>query len=323
VILVVGGAGYIGSHFVRHERGRGSDVLVLDTLEKGHREAVLDAPLVVGSTGDRALLDAVFSQNQIDAVVHFAAYSSVGESVTNPGAYYRNNVGNTTTLLEAMRDHDVRRIVFSSTAAAYGNPVRLPLDEEHPRQPINPYGRSKVMCETVLHDFREAHGISYVALRYFNAAGAHPDALIGESHSPEWHLVPIVLQVALGQRPAISVFGADYDTLDGTCIRDYIHILDLADAHSRALDHLATGGDGGIMNLGTARGNSVLEVLEVCRRVTGHPIPAEEEGRRPGDPPALVASSDRARKTLGWAPQYESLEDIVQTAWAWERNRRY
>ncbi len=323
MILATGAAGYIGSHYVLAERARGNDVVVLDNLVYGHREAVLDAPLIVGDIGDRALLDQVFASHPIKVVVHFSAYAYVGESVTDPGKYFRNNVASTLTLLEAMRDHGVQSLVFSSTCATYGNPVYVPIDEQHPQNPINPYGESKRVCERMMDAFATAHGLRYVALRYFNAAGADPQGRIGESHDPETHLIPLVLQVAAGRRESVSIFGTDYDTPDGTCIRDYIHILDLADAHSLALDYLASGGSPLALNLGTETGSSVREVIHACERVTGRSVRAVEAPRRAGDPPRLVASAQRAREVLGWRPRFQSLEQILETAWHWECHRRY
>lgn len=322
-ILVTGGAGYIGSHYVLHERERGSDVVVLDDLSRGHREAVLEAPLVHGSVADRACLDAVFQKHSIEAVVHFAAFAYVGESVTDPGRYYRNNIGGTLSLLEAMRDHGVDKIVFSSTCASYGIPQCVPIAEEHPQHPINPYGESKLFCERMLTAFDRAHRIRHVALRYFNAAGADPEGRIGESHDPETHLVPIVLQVALGRRKSVPIFGADYDTPDGTCIRDYVHVVDLVAAHALALDRLRAGSGSCVFNLGTEHGHSVRDVIGACETVTGRSIRTEETPRRPGDPARLVASSGRAQTELGWKPKYTRLADTMATAWRWEKSRRF
>lgn len=323
MILVTGGAGYIGSHYVLHERARGQEVVVLDNLIYGHREAVLDAPLVVGDLGDRAVLEQVLRDYPIDAVVHFAAFASVPESVAKPEKYYTNNVAATLTLLEAMREHGVRHFVFSSSCATYGNPERVPMDEKHPQNPINPYGESKLICEKMLAAYDRAHGFRFVALRYFNASGADPDARIGESHDPETHLIPIVLQAAKGQRESVTVYGTDYDTPDGTCIRDYIHILDLAQAHALSLDRLRAGGSSAAYNLGSEHGYSVREVIQCCAQITGLPIKTMEGPRRPGDPPRLVASAAKAKEELGWAPKYIGLEEIVATAWRWEQNRRY
>jgi UDP-glucose-4-epimerase GalE len=323
MILVTGGAGYIGSHYVLYERSRGNEVVVLDNLIYGHREAVLDAPLVVGDHGDRALLDQVFKQYSVDAVVHFAAFASVGESVAHPERYYHNNVLGTLNVLDAMRDHGVKHFIFSSSCATYGNPQYVPMDEQHPQNPINPYGESKFMCEKMMSAYDHAHGLRFVSLRYFNAAGADPDGRIGESHEPETHIIPIILQVATGRREAVTIFGDDYDTPDGTCIRDYIHILDLAQAHASALDRLRAGGQSGFFNLGTENGFSVRELIDLCEGVTGKPIRIVTGPRRPGDPPRLVASAAKAKSELGWRSRYGDLAETIATAWRWEQNRRY
>ncbi|NUP07123.1 MAG: UDP-glucose 4-epimerase GalE [Polyangiaceae bacterium] len=323
MILVTGGAGYIGSHYVLHERARGAELVILDNLSRGHEGAVIDAPLVVGDIGDRTALDDVFGRYSIDAVVHFAAFAYVGESVEQPGRYYRNNVAGTLTLLEAMRDHGVRRFVLSSTCATYGSPQYLPIDERHPQVPINPYGETKVMCERMLAAFERAHGIKHVVLRYFNAAGADPEGRVGESHDPEPHLIPIVLQAAMGTREAVGILGTDYDTADGTCIRDYIHVVDLVAAHSLALDRLRADAPSAVFNLGTETGSSVREVIGACERVTGRTIRTVESPRRPGDPARLVASAARARNELGWQPKFTRLDDILATAWQWEQKKRY
>jgi UDP-glucose 4-epimerase len=323
MILVTGGAGYIGSHYVLYERQRGEDVMVLDNLVYGHKDAVLDAPMVMGDTADRALLDRVFTENRIDAVVHFAAFASVAESVSNPERYFGNNVIGTLTLLDAMRDHGVKHFVFSSSCATYGDPVYVPIDEKHPQNPINPYGESKRICERIMSAYDAAHGLRFVSLRYFNAAGADPEGRIGESHEPESHLIPIVLQVASGKRAHVSVFGADYDTPDGTCVRDYIHILDLAEAHGLALKRLRAGGASAYYNLGTEHGFSVREVIDCCSEVSGRPIQTVEAPRRSGDPARLVASASKARSELGWSPRYADLRETVSTAWRWETNRTF
>lgn len=323
MILVTGGAGYIGSHYVLYERSRGSEVVVLDNMVYGHPEAVLGAPLVVGSTADRDLLHQVFTQYPIDAVVHFAAFAQVGESITHPERYYSNNVAATFTLLDSMREHGVRNFIFSSSCATYGDPVYVPMDEKHPQAPINPYGESKRVCERMMDAFDQAHGLRFAAMRYFNAAGADPEGRIGESHNPETHLIPLVLHAALGKRDAITIFGDDYDTPDGTCIRDYIHILDLAAAHALALDRLRSGGESGYFNLGTETGHSVREVIDTCARVTGREIPVKMGTRRPGDPPRLVASSGLAKSVLGWCPAFTDLDQVVATAWNWETSRRF
>jgi UDP-glucose 4-epimerase len=323
LILVTGGAGYIGSHYVLFERERGSEVVALDNLVYGHKEAVLDAPLDVGNVGDRDVLKGVFDRYPIDAVVHFAAFASVGESVAHPEKYYNNNVAATLALLDAMLEFGVRHFVFSSSCATYGNPKYVPMDEQHPQDPINPYGESKFICEKMMSAYSHAHGLKFASLRYFNAAGADPQGRIGERHQPESHLIPIILQTALGKRPSVSVFGTDYDTPDGTCIRDYIHILDIAQAHSLALDRLRGGGDSDFFNLGTETGHSVREVIELCSKVTGRVIKTEISDRRPGDPPRLVAGAAKAKQMLGWQPVYTNLEETINTAWNWEQNRRF
>lgn len=319
-ILVTGGAGYIGSHTVAALLERGDDVVIIDHLQQGHRKAVLGGKLYVGDIRDRDLLTKIFSENEISAVIHFAANSLVGESMSNPGLYYDNNVYGTLQLLECMKQHGVNHIVFSSTAATYGEPERTPIMESDRTLPTNAYGDTKLAMERMMHWFDVAHGIKYVALRYFNAAGAHQGGQIGEDHQPETHLIPLILQVALGQRPHIAVFGDDYPTEDGTCIRDYIHVMDLADAHLKAVDYLLAGKDSTVYNLGNGQGFSVKQVIEVARQVTGHPIEAVIEGRREGDPAVLVASSDKIQKELGWQPQYTALETIIKDAWDWHRS---
>lgn len=322
-VLVTGGAGYIGSHAVAALLEQGEQVVVVDNLQQGHKEAVLGGKLYVGDLRDADFLAKVFAENDIDGVIHFAANSLVGESMTNPAKYYHNNVYGTLCLLEQMNKAGVKRIVFSSTAATYGEPERVPIGEFDRTLPTNTYGETKLAMEKMIRWFDVAHGIKYVSLRYFNAAGAHESGKIGEDHSPETHLVPLVLQVALGQREYISVFGDDYATEDGTCIRDYIHVSDLADAHLLALDRLREGGESGIYNLGNGQGYSVKQVIEVSRSVTGHDIPAKFEPRRAGDPALLVASSERARTELGWKPKRDRLEDIIASAWQWHsRNPR-
>lgn len=318
-VLVVGGAGYIGSHAVRLLTEAGHAVWVYDNLSRGHRQAAPADRLIEGEVADRAKLVSVLKEKQIDAVMHFAAFALVNESVLDPALYYRNNVIAALELLEAMREGDVKRIVFSSTTATYGEPDTIPIPESTPQRPINPYGFTKLVIEQALADYATAYGLGYAALRYFNAAGAHPDGSIGEDHDPESHLIPIVLQVALGQREHITIYGDDYATADGTCVRDYIHVCDLADAHLRALDRL-TPGKGICLNLGTGRGTSVRQIIEACRRVTGHEIPEVIGARRAGDPPELVADARRAAEELGWRPQYTDIEQIVQTAWNWHRS---
>lgn len=323
-ILVTGGAGYIGSHAVLALQQAGYNVIVLDNLVYGHRdivETVLKVELVVGDTSDRALLDNLFASRQIDAVMHFAAYAYVGESVTQPDKYYRNNVIGTLTLLEAMVQASIKKFVFSSTCATYGVPEVVPIPEDHPQNPINPYGATKLMVERILADFDPAYDFKSVSFRYFNAAGADPKGRLGEDHFPETHLIPLVLWTALGKQDAISILGTDYPTPDGTCIRDYIHVTDLADAHVLGLEYLLKGGDSQRFNLGNGNGFSVREVIETARKVTGSPIPAIERDRRPGDPPALVGSAEKAKKLLGWNPQYADLEQIITHAWAWHQKR--
>ncbi|WP_246483428.1 UDP-glucose 4-epimerase GalE [Paenacidovorax monticola] len=298
---------------------RGVHVVTLDNLSAGHRDAVLHGELVVGDMADRAVLDRVLSSRRFDAVMHFASYIQVGESVTDPAKYYLNNVAHTLALLAAMRDHGVQRFVFSSTAAVFGEPRYSPLDERHPREPINPYGRTKWMIEQALDDYDRAYGLRSVSLRYFNAAGAHPEALLGERHEPETHLVPLVLQAASGRRPHVTVFGRDYDTPDGTCIRDYIHVMDLAEAHWQALRYLADGGATRAFNLGNGDGYSVQQVVDTARAVTGRPIAVQEGARRAGDPARLVADAALARAVLQWQPRHGDLRTIVQDAWRWER----
>ncbi len=318
-VLVTGGAGYVGSHAARMLVRNGHDVWVYDNLSKGHRGAALPDRLIVGDLMDRQLLDSVLKEKQIDAVMHFAASIAVGESVEQPAAYYRNNVVGTLSLLDAMRAADVGRIVFSSTAAIYGEPTEVPIKETQKHEPINPYGFTKLIIERALGDYARAYGWGYAALRYFNAAGASRDGDIGEDHDPETHLIPIVLQVALGQRDHVFVFGDDYPTADGTCIRDYIHVEDLVSAHLAALQRLEPGTELKL-NLGTGQGATVQEVIEACRRVTGHPIPAKMAERRAGDSPALVADSNLARELLDWQPDYTDVEAIVESAWRWHQS---
>ncbi len=315
-VLVTGGAGYIGSHAARLLQRAGHEVWAYDNLCLGHRAAVSTGRLIEGELMDRPRLIETLSTRGIDAVMHFAAFVAVGESVADPAKYYQNNVVASLNLLEAMRAAGVKRIVFSSTTATYGVPARLPITEEEPQRPINPYGFAKLVVEHALADYAQAYGLGYAALRYFNAAGASPEGDLGEDHDPETHLIPLVLQVALGQRPHITVFGDDYPTPDGTCIRDYIHVDDLGAAHVLALEKLQAG-QGLQLNLGTGRGHSVREVIEACRRVTGHPIPAQIGPRRPGDPPELVADASKAQRVLDWRPQYPEIESIVRTAWKW------
>lgn len=318
-VLVTGGAGYIGSHAVAALLERGEEIVIVDNLNQGHKEAVLGGKLYAGDLRDADFLGTVFQENDIDAVIHFAASSLVGESMKDPGKYYHNNVYGTLCLLEKMNEYGVKNIVFSSTAATYGEPENVPIDELDRTLPTNAYGETKLAMEKMMKWFDVAHGIKFVSLRYFNAAGAHASGKIGEDHNPETHLVPVVLQVALGQRPHISVFGEDYPTDDGTCVRDYIHVSDLADAHVLAVEKLRKGGESAIYNLGNGTGFSVKQVIDIARQVTGREIPAVFEARRAGDPAVLVASSDRARQELGWNPSRSKLEDIIGSAWAWHQ----
>lgn len=317
--LIVGGAGYIGSHMVKHLLASGHEIVVIDNLSSGHADALLGGELVVHDFADRAFLDQLFTHYHFDGVFHFASQILVGESVTNPAKYYRANTFSTLTLLEAMRDHGVNHLVFSSTAAVYGEPLKIPIDEAHPKVPVNPYGASKWMVEQMLGDFSRAHGLTSVALRYFNAAGADPQARMGERHEPETHLIPLALQAVLGIRPPLKLFGDDYDTPDGTCIRDYIHVDDLASAHLLAMNYLQASGDSSAFNLGNGSGYSVQEVIDVVAKVTGKPVPVEKAPRREGDPARLVADATKARQLLGWKPMADDLEAIVRSAWNWEQ----
>jgi UDP-glucose 4-epimerase len=318
-ILVIGGAGYIGSHMVKALLDAGHRVTVLDDLSKGHRELVPGGRFELGELGDRARLDALFGATSFDAVMHFAAYSLVGESVTDPLEYWRNNVAGTAVLLQAMRDHEVHRFIFSSTAAVYGEPVSVPIREDHPCSPTNPYGKTKLAVERMLADCDIAHQLRYISLRYFNAAGADPGGALGERHEPETHLIPLVLQVAAGQRDRVNIYGTDYPTQDGTCLRDYVHVNDLCQAHLLSLEKLLQGGASDTYNLGNSQGHSVRQVIDLARRITGHAIPADASPRRPGDPAVLVADSTRIRRDLGWRPVFEDLETIIGTAWQWHR----
>lgn len=320
-VLVVGGAGYIGSHMVKRLVRSGYAVTVLDNLSRGHRDAVLDAELIEGDLGDRAQLDRLMSARGFDAVMHFAALIEVGESMRDPSAFYLNNVAQTLVLLDAMVRHGIRRFVFSSTAAVYGIPGRSDLDETRPCAPINPYGNTKYLIERALEDYRRAYGVQAVCLRYFNAAGADPEGRLGERHEPESHLIPLVLQVASGRRAEIQVFGDDYPTADGTCVRDYVHVEDLCRAHELALERLLAGGESETFNLGCGVGYSVLELIRTARDVTGRPIGVAIRPRRPGDPDRLVASIAKAERLLGWGPTY-GLDEIVAHAWQFE-NRHF
>ncbi len=319
-ILVIGGAGYIGSHNVRALLARNEEVVVLDNLSTGHRQAVPDGvAFYQGDLRCEADLERVFTEQQIEAVLHFAAFIEVGESMTRPLKYFDNNVVGMISLLEAMERHGVDKLVFSSTAAVYGEPDRVPIEEDDKKAPANPYGESKLMMEHIMEWSHRATNIRSVTLRYFNVGGAFEDASIGEDHRPESHLIPLILQVPLGRREHINVFGNDYDTEDGSCVRDYLHVMDLADAHMKAIDYLRAGNDSLVCNLGNGQGFSVLEMVEAARRVTGHPVPAKIAARRPGDPARLVASSDRARRVLGWTPTH-GIEEIIRTAWQWHQS---
>ena len=317
-ILVLGGAGYIGSHTVYELIDAGRDVVVADNLLTGFRAAVHPkARFYQLDIRDRKALDVLFQAEQIDGVIHFAASSQVGESMSDPLKYYDNNLHGTMVLLQAMVAHGVDKIVFSSTAATYGEPENIPILETDPTHPTNTYGETKLSMERMFHWVGQAHGLRYVSLRYFNACGAHKSGQIGEAHNPETHLIPLILQVPLGERQSVGIFGTDYETRDGTCVRDYIHVTDLAQAHILAMEYLQNGGESSIFNLGNGVGFTVKDVIDTARKVTGHPIPAVESPRRAGDPAQLVASSEKARTVLGWKPQYDDLETIIASAWKW------
>ncbi|MDJ0811806.1 MAG: UDP-glucose 4-epimerase GalE [Desulfobacterales bacterium] len=316
-ILVVGGCGYIGTHMVKALMAAGHHPITLDNLSTGHRDLLPGGEFIAGDIGDTALLDDIFVSQRIDAVMHFAAFIEVGESVSDPLKYYGNNVARTANLLNAMIRHDVKRFIFSSSAAIYGEPDYTPIDEDHPLNPTSPYGETKLWVEKMLAACDNAYGLRAVVLRYFNAAGADESGTIGERHEPESHLIPLVLEVARGKREHIKIFGVDYPTPDGTCIRDYIHVNDLVSAHLAAIDALMEGAGSGVYNLGNSRGVSVREVIDTAARVSGRPIPVVEDRRRPGDPAILVAGSTKIRNDLNWQPRFESLEEIVRTAWKW------
>lgn len=321
-ILVVGGAGYIGSHTVKMLRAQGYSPVVYDNLSKGHRQAVEEVPFEEGDLGDKARLAEVFAKHHIEAVMHFAAFIEVGESVKEPSKYYHNNVAKVLNLLDAMKENGIKYFVFSSTAATFGEPVQPKINETHPQHPINPYGNSKLMVEKMLEDFDQAYGLKSVALRYFNASGADDSGLIGESHAPETHLIPLVLQAAAGKRPSIKVFGSDYPTPDGTCVRDYVHVNDLARAHILALEKMEKENKSLRYNLGSGSGFSVAELIKEAKEITGIDFKVEYEDRRAGDPAVLVADPAKAQAELGWTPQY-NLKQIIATAWNWEKNRRF
>lgn len=322
-ILICGGAGYIGSHINKELNKEGYDTVVFDNLVYGHKEAVKWGSFVEGDLKNIGDIEEAFKRFKIDAVMHFAAYAYVGESVIDPEKYYYNNVVNTLNLLKVMRKYGCDKIIFSSTCATYGEPERVPITEDMPQNPINPYGMTKLMVERIFKDYGRAYGLNFVVLRYFNAAGADPDGEIGESHDPETHIIPLVLDVASGKRPDIKVFGTDYDTLDGSCIRDYIHVTDLASAHLLALHYLENDGEMEFFNLGNALGTSVLEVVDSVKRVTGRDFTVTMADRRPGDPAKLVGSSDKAQKVLGWKPVYGDIDTIVAHAWKWHENKKY
>ena len=322
MILVTGGAGYIGSHTLLSLVDAGHEPVTFDNLCHGHREAVLEGHLVQADLVDNAALSRLFDTFPIEAVVHFAAFCYVGESVEKPEKYFSNNLVNGLNLLNAMLKFGVDKIIFSSSCAVYGDPSEIPIPETHGKSPINPYGLTKHFFEEILSSYEAAHGIKHVSLRYFNAAGADPKGLIGESHDPETHLIPLVLQTALGRRPEIQIFGTDYPTSDGTCIRDYIHVCDLAEAHVSALSYLLAGGQSISLNLGTGKGHSVREVFEHCQQICQCTIPYRDAGPRPGDPPELVASGSKAREILNWSPHY-SLDEIISTAWRWHQNQKF
>jgi UDP-glucose 4-epimerase len=317
-VLVIGGAGYIGSHMVKLLRDTGHSVVVLDNFSTGHHDAVASSAVIDGDFGDREVLDQIFSNHRFDGVIHFASFIQVGESMEKPDLYYRNNFVNTLNLVEAMREHEAGKLIFSSSAAVFGEPEYIPIDESHPKHPINPYGMSKLMVERMLADVDAAYGLRSVSLRYFNAAGADPDGSLGERHEPETHLIPLVLQAASGRRETVKVFGSDYDTPDGTCIRDYVHVRDLCQAHLLALAYLEGGGQTDAFNLGNGNGFSVREVIDAAQRATGRPIRVDTSARRSGDPARLVADASKARRRLGWIPCFASLEQIVGDAWRWE-----
>lgn len=323
MILITGGAGYIGSHCALDLKRAGYECIVVDNLSEGHKEAVQADEFFQVNLQDTQKLDAVFKKAPVEAVIHFAASCYVGESGINPQKYYKNNVISTLNLLDVMLKNNVKKIVFSSTCATYGNPQYTPIDEKHPQRPINTYGKTKLMIENILEDYDRAYGLKYMALRYFNASGADNKADIGESHDPETHLIPLVLQVAAGKREKIKVFGNDYDTPDGTCIRDYIHVNDLASAHRIAMQKLLQGEKSNFYNLGTGSGVSVKEIIDLAEKITEKPIKKEFSPRREGDPPVLFADNKKAKTELDWNPEYNKIENIISTAWNWEQNKKY
>ncbi len=320
MILVIGGAGYIGSHMVRCLLQHGEDVLVMDNLGNGHRDALLGAKLIEADLRQREQLDRLLHDHAVECIIHFAAYASVGDSVKNPSKYYENNVAGCFNLLEAMRTHKINKLIFSSSAAVYGEPVTVPIPEDHPKNPTNPYGETKWVMERMLQWYGQAYGMRSVSLRYFNAAGADPEGLIGEDHDPEEHLIPVAILAALGKRDKLKIFGTDWDTPDGTCIRDFVHVSDLAEAHFLALQALRNGARTNAYNLGNGQGFSVKEVIGAVQKVIGRTVPVEAAPRRPGDPARLIAGSQRAKAELGWNPQYPEIEVIIQHAWAWRKS---
>ena len=323
MVLVTGGAGYIGSHTNKALHLKGYQTVIYDNLVYGHRENVKWGILELGDLSEQQRLEEIFQKYSMEAVIHFAAYAYVGESVHNPSKYYSNNVVNTIKLLDMMQKYKVKDIVFSSSCATYGIPSQMPITEDIQQNPVNPYGRTKWMVEQILEDYKKAYGLHYCCLRYFNAAGADPDGEIGESHDPETHLIPLILDAASGKTSSVSILGTDYPTEDGTCIRDYIHVSDLADAHIRALEYLNHGGASACFNLGNGKGESVKHVIETVKKVTGKDFLVKEEPRRPGDPPILIGSSQKAQQALGWRPQYSEIETIIQHAWNWHQKKKF
>ncbi len=321
-ILVTGGAGYIGSHTAKLLLQQGYSLVTLDNLSNGHREAVLGGDFVQADLRDLNAVRRTFASYPIDAVIHFAAFCYVGESVKNPMKYYENNVLFGLNLLAAMVEAGVKYIIFSSSAAVYGNPLESPIPETHPQLPINPYGQTKSLFEDILRSHERVHGVHSISLRYFNAAGADPEGQLGENHEPETHLIPLVFDAALGHLPQVEIFGSDYTTPDGTCVRDFIHVTDLAEAHVKSLEYLKSTNSSAAFNVGTGKGYSVKEVVQAAERVCGHPIPSRQSPRRPGDPPELVARAEKIKHELGWTPQHSSLEEILETAWRWHKRLR-
>ena len=322
-ILITGGAGYIGSHVVKLLGEKGYNILTIDNLSNGHKEAILYGNLIITNIGNKKIIKQVLNEFKPDIVIHFAAFIEVGLSVKNPLAFYKNNVLETLNFLEVLMENNVNKIIFSSTAAVYGNPEKIPIPENHKITPINPYGKTKATVENILEDFSKSYNLKYVSLRYFNASGADPTGKIGESHNPETHLIPLILKTAKGERDAINIYGTDYPTYDGTCIRDYIHVNDLAEAHILAMEYLLEGGKSDIFNCGYGHGYSVKEVIDTSKKITGKDFKVIEDKRREGDPPILIADSNKLKSKLNWKPKFDDLEFIIKTAWNWELNRRY